>query len=546
MSDSRLTRQGVEALYSPAPIVVVPRIEAEALVDPDDGTGSARLTRQGVEVLYTPPAIVLAPRLAAEALVDTDDGTGSALLTRQGVEMLYSPPPFAAIPRMAAEALVDPDDGTGGVRLVRQGIEILYPRPPAAPSPLDLPSNYEVFIHSWEFGMKLANAYMTDVTFSKVTGAEERRSLRDKPRRTMTASYLNSTRAVIDRLIVNAKRLTTTQVPFPLYCDESVGTANAGSGQTSVYCDTQHRRFFVGARVLIVPHTTQNFVALDELDTGIVAEIHEDHLVLEDNLTLSFTAGAFSVYPLIDCELILRPSVRFVTHHVVQWELIVNEVMGENTLPATRYGRPLDMDVLEDLPVLNMNPDRNFGKGGGVQITYTRDGEEFGRGRGDVVSPNDYRAKIVTEWDMLARTRADAWKVVQFLDWARGRGRAFFAMDEEDLWRPIAVDPTFIEIDPLGEFDDFDTDFDYVGIELTDGTIIARAVNTIQDLTTVWRITTTGDDLPSMTVADIRRIARVRKSRILDDEFTEEWETLEVCQFNFKTIEVLDEGEKTT
>jgi len=544
VSDSRLTRQGIEALLQPGAVVSVPRVEAEALVDPDDGTGVARLTRQGVEVLYTPPPTVLLPRFEAEVLADPDDGTGATLLSRQGIEVVYSPPPFVGIFRAEAEALVDPDDGTGAVRLTRQGIEVLYPRPPASPTPLSLPANYEVFIHSWESGLSLRNAYLTDVTFSPFVGSEERRSLRDKPRRTMSAVYMNATRAIIDRLIVNAKKLTSTQVPFPLYCDESVGTADSASGQTSVWCDTTHRRLFPGGRVLIVPHVTGNFVPMDELDTGIIDTIADDHLVLEDNLNLSFTEGHFSVYPLIDCEIVLRPTVTFQTHHVVTWTLEVSEILGANTLPATRYGAPLDLATLEGLPILNFNHEQNFESG--VEISYARDGSEFGRGRGNVVDPNDYRYKQVTQWQFLMTTRADAWRVIQFLDWARGRGRSFFAMDEEDLWTPIALDPTFIEIDPLGEFSDFEADLDYIAIELNDGTVHARRVNTIQDLTSVWRITTSGDDWPALSLTDVRRIARIRKSRMVDDEFEEDWQTLEVCKFRFKITETLGEGEETT
>jgi hypothetical protein len=522
----------------------VPRIEAEVLADPDDGTGATRLTRQGVEVLYTPPPTVLLPRFEAEVLADPDDGTGATRLTRQGVEVVYSPPPFVGLFRMEADALVDPDDGTGAVRLTRQGIEVLYPRPPAGPTPLNLPANYEVFIHSWESGLSLRNAYLTDVTSSPITGAEERRSLRDKPRRTMSAVYMNTTREIIDRLIVNAKKLTNTQVPFPLYCDESVGTADSALGQTSVWCDTTLRRFFTGGRVLIVPHLPGNFVSMDLLATGIIEEIHDDHLVLEDVLPLSFTEGQFSVYPLIDCEIVLRPAVTFQTHHTVTWTLEVSELLGANTLPATRYGAPLDLATLEGLPILNYNQEQNFESG--VEISYARDGSEFGRGRSNVVDPNDYRYKQLTQWKFLMTNREDAWRVIQFLDWARGRGRAFWVMDEEDLWTPIALDPTFIEIDRLGEFYDFATDLDYIGIEMNDGTIHARRVNTIQDLTTVWRVTTSGDDLPSLDLADIRRIARMRKSRLVDDEFEEDWQTLEVCKFRFKITETLDEGEETT
>lgn len=546
MVDVRLTRQSAEILLSPGKIAKLPRFALEALVDTADGAGSVRLTRQSVEVLVSPPATALMPRIALEAIVDTVAGSGAVQLPRQSAEVLFQPPPIVGMPRIALEALVGPDDGSGAVRLTRQSFEVLYPRPPANPTPLGLPANYEVFIHNWDRGVQLANAYMTDVTFSSVTGAEERRSLRDKPRRTLSVDYLNSDTSVIDRLIVNARRLTTTRVPFPLYCDESIGTAVSASGQTSVWCDTSNRRFFVGGRVLIVPHNQDNFVAMDELDTGIIEEILEDHLVLEDNLSLSFgvNGAGFSVYPLIDCEIVLAPSVTFQTHTITRWEMVVDEVLGANTLPATRQGRPLDMPLLEGLPVLNLNSDQNFRNG--IQISYVRDGDSYGRGRGNVVDPNDYRYKQVTEWSLLSSTRTEAWKVVQFLDWARGRGRSFFAMDEEALWTPIALDPTFIEIDPLGEFDDFETDLDYIGIEMIDGTIHVRKVNTIQDLTTVWRITTTGDDWPTLNVNEVRRISRVRKSRLVDDEFEENWSTLEVCEFRFRVTEVLDEGEEST
>lgn len=543
MANTRLTRQGIELLQQLGAVLRLPRVESEALVDPDDGTGDVRLTRQGIEVLMTPPPTVVVPRMEAEALVDIDDGTGDTRLTRQGLEVLYSPPPRVGVPRMEAEALVDPDDGTGSVRLTRQGIEVLYPRPPAGPSPLGLPEDYEVFIHSWENGLSLANAYLTDISFSPVTGAEERRSLRDKPSRTMQARYINTTRAIIDRLIVNAKKLTNTQVPFPLYCDESVGTADYAGG-TSLFCDTTLRRFFLGGRVLIVPHLPGNFVPMDQLDTGIIEEIHPDHLVLEGGLLLPYTAGHFSVYPLIDCEIVLRPKAIFETHHTVRWELTVKEILGANTLPATRYGAPLDMASLEGLPIMVLPNGNDFEQG--VTIGYLRDGDSFDRGRGTVVSPNEYRYKQVTEWNLIAHSRATAWVVVQFLDWARGRGRAFWVMDEEDLWTPIALDPTFVEIDPLGEFSDFESELDVFGIEMNDGTIHARRVNTIQDLTTVWRITTTGDDWPALDLTDIRRIARMRKSRLVEDEFTEDWQTLQVCRFRFGTIETLAEGEETT
>jgi hypothetical protein len=547
----RLTRQAVEVLFKPGPITTVHRVSAEALVDPDDGTGNVRLTRQSADALMQIPAIATVHRVSAEALVDPDDGTGNVRLTRQATEVLYLPPPFAAVHRLSVEALVSPTTGTGRVRLTRQSAEVLYPRPVPPPVPETLVANFELFIHDWSQGLRLENAYMTDVTSSAATSAEERRILRDKPQRTQSIRYVNSTRAIIDRLIVNARRMTAARVQFPLYCDESIGTADTGPNfmgtQATVWCDTKYRRFFVGGRIAIVPANGEdrgNFVSSSAINTGIIAEINEDRILLEGNLTLSFQAGAFVVYPLIDCDYVLQPNVIFETHHVATWELAVIERLGANTLPATRENRPSDMPLLEGIPVLNFNYDQDFA--GGVSVTYQRDGASFNRGRGTVVDPNDYRYKQVTEWNLIAMTRADAWKVIQFFDWARGRGRVFFQMDEEDLWTAVSAATTFIEIDPFGTYADFQADFGYIGIEMNDGTIHARRVNTIQNLGSVWRITTTGDNLPALDLTQIRRIARVRKSRMTDDSFEENWKSLEVARFKFTTIEVLDEGEETT
>lgn len=543
MVNTRLTRQGIEILFNAGAQVRAPRVSAEVLVDSDDGTGSALLTRQGVEVLYTPPAEVVMPRFSAEALIDPEDGTGTVRLTRQGTEVLYQQPPMVGMPRISAEALIDSDDGTGAVRITRMGVEILYPRPTPPPTPLLLPSAYEVFIHDWSNGLRLENSYMTDVTVSAITGAEERRILREKPERTQTIRYVNTTRAVIDRLIVNARRLTAARVPFPLYCDESIGTANSNSGQPNVYCDTSLRRFFVGGRVAVVPLNGTNFVSSTLLDTGIIQEVTVDHLVLEGNLNLSYIAGSFVVYPLIDCEYVLAPNLIFETHHTVVWELAVVEILGANTLPPTRSIRPFDMPLLEGFPILNLNIDQDFASG--VSVSYVRDGGTFGRGRGTVVSPNDYRYKQVTEWNFIAETRTAAWKVIQFLDWARGRGRTFFQTDEEDLWTILVSSSTFIEVDPIGTYADFAADLNYIGIEMLDGTIHARRVNTIQNLGSVWRITTIGENLPALTLSQVRRVFRVRKSRLVSDSYEENWKNLEVCRLKFSTIEALDEGEET-
>lgn len=542
MAVTRVTRQAVEVLMRTGKVVSLNDIGAEVLAEQDTGSGVVRATRQAAEVLMQAGKVVSLNDIGAEVLAEQDTGTGVTRATRQAVEVLYQPPPRIQLNKIAAEVLTEPDTGTGTVRVVRQAVEVLFPRDVAAPVPIALPSDYEVFLQDWSNGVKLESSYMTDVTSSPNTGAEERRGLRQKPSRSLAVKWLQVNREIVDRLIVNLKRLTNTRVPFPLYCDESIGTANSNSGQTSVWCDTRFRRFFTGGRVLIVPFDSDNFVDSTRISTGKIDTIASDHLVLTTNLSHSFLSGRFSVFPLIDCEIILSPKITFETYEVANVILTVDEVLGANTLPPTRSVVPSDMPLLNGIPILNLNIEQDFTNG--IKVAYQRQGDTFGRGRGTVVDPHDPKWQMITDWNMLSVTREAAWKIIEFSDWARGRQRSFYQMDEENLWRAVAIDPIFISIDPLGALADFQADFNFVGIELNDGTVIVREVNTIQLVSGVWKITITGEDLPTIALSDIRRVARARLSRMDSDSFTEEWSNTEVCKFSFSTVEVLDEGEE--
>jgi hypothetical protein len=130
-------------------------------------------------------------------------------------------------------------------------------------------------------------------------------------------------------------------------------------------------------------------------------------------------------------------------------------------------------------------------------------------------------------------------------DSRRGQVGTFLEIDQEALWTVADTDPQFVDVSPLGDFDEFKDSFrGYLGFVMKDGTVIVREVNTVVDNGSAWRITIgAGPDLPDIDVTQIARFSRARRKRFADDALTETWQTTEVCELNFATIEVVNEKE---
>lgn len=535
MVDVRVVRQGVEVLFTPPPVVALSRISIEALAA-EDGTGTVDIVRQGIEVLADPGAIVTLNRIDLEVIA-SEDGTSNVDVVRQGIEVLYEPPPTVALSRISMEAAAA-DDGTGNVDVVRQAIEILFRRSILPGTPLDLPAGFEAFLHNWVEAFEIENAYLTDVTTSRTTGARERRGLRQKPIRTLSCAFLNESREEIDRLLVLMRRLTDTRFPFPIFCDEAPLTgSSSGSIDNFVLCDTSNRRFFPNARVLIAQQG-DFAVGADDIQTAIIQEVQSDRLIFTTTLTANVDA-TYSVFPLVDCELLLEPHYIAHTDSTYEVKLDMVEVHGANTLPPVTSDIPPGFAQYDGYPILNFGND--FASG--IEVAFRRSGTISTQGRAFAAYPTDPRYRQVIKWRLLGEDRDASWSVLEFFDSRRGRQRAFWVMDEEDIWTPVDVSGVFLSIDPLGDFDDFSENFDAVAVLMTDGTIHVRRVITIQAVLGVWRVTLDND--LDIDVADIRRVARARLHTFSSDALTETWQTTEVAQFEFETEETLNEGEET-
>ena len=98
----------------------------------------------------------------------------------------------------------------------------------------------------------------------------------------------------------------------------------------------------------------------------------------------------------------------------------------------------------------------------------------------------------------------------------------------------------FVDIDPLGDFDNFSEELDYLGIVLQDGTSYVREVVTIQAILGIWRLTL-AEALPAFALSQIRRLTRARIVRFDSDAMREVWLTDNVMNTNLGFIECLEE-----
>jgi hypothetical protein len=145
----------------------------------------------------------------------------------------------------------------------------------------------------------------------------------------------------------------------------------------------------------------------------------------------------------------------------------------------------------------------------------------------------------------VAGDRSTLFSILRFFDWARGRLRAFWTIDPETIWTASALALSYVEVTPLGDSDDFQLDFDYVGLRMQDGTKIVRPVSSFTITPSAWRINVSTNFPGGLDVSDITGVARARKSRFASDSISESWVCDDWGAVDFRTIELLEEKEIT-
>lgn len=420
-------------------------------------------------------------------------------------------------------------------------------------SSLLVPGVVDLFLHNWANNVQIENAYSTDVTRSATSLAEERRGLVDRPLKTITFQWRGLDAGTVRRLILGLARAAHGRFQVPLYSDFAPTTATStsapewddlfGSGDsdpdtgTYLYVDTRYRRFFEGAKVAV--YTPGQGTSISNVYYKKILRVEPDRLLVE---TVGFLHAANAiVLPLIDAELSLESGVDLVTDIAGDVDLSVVEVTGATALPPTLTGLP-DVPTFDGYPILQTESDW----GSGQKIRLVRGGERRDLGRGALVVTGGTRPQFEFEFRMLASTRADVWKLINFADSRRGRLLPFWVAAPNALFGDVVgISTGYVDISQVGNLQDIQEFVKHVAVVTTVGVVHVSKIDSIGVNGGNWRILLL-DALPVLTLAEVRRATSAHLVRFAKDAFTENWITDSICRMQWDLLELLEEKDVPT
>lgn len=384
--------------------------------------------------------------------------------------------------------------------------------------PLPSPLN-NLLLVNWADSVSLSGSYQTDVTPSRVSGAEDRQSLIDKPAREMQLTYTGLDRGRSTQMWMNLARMAEQRTVSPLPQDQTETSAASsnrfdnglGANVTDLTCDTTLRRFFVGARAVVIQRSAEQIVKLEVAEIATVT----DTVLTVYQLGSTFPANSV-VMPLIDAEIELKNSGRFKTDSVFNVKVRLKEVPGPSALERTQTSAPT-ADTHEGLPIWNIPI--NWGRS--VKSGIVRAGKVTKQGRGATVAVRESRPRFEHALDV-EDERAEVWSALQWFDWATGRRQAFWLVAPNVIYTPVSVSTTQVAVDPIGLLDDHEDFLENVAVVLNDGTVYIRGIDSITLVSGEWRIVFDAV-IPSISLSDIAYVTSAHKVRFQADNYQERW-----------------------
>lgn len=425
------------------------------------------------------------------------------------------------------------------VRLFRFGVEVLGGEPTIV-EPVTLPANLSLFLQNWSRQVTVDTLWSTDVQASASTVAEERRGLLSKPQRNVGIRWTAINPGELDEVVPHLKRLARENVAVPLYSDQAeLTTSIGGVPSTTLFCDTTDKRFYPGAFICIAK-LDFNGHATGEYLVRTISEKFPDRLELTTGVS-SVTAKRALIFPLLNVEVILRPTISYKTGHVAQIDLLFQETYGPNSLGPLESGLPGGFGVYQGLPIWDFEPAWSRD----IEVAFQQEGRQYKQGLWQQTDLEGARARYGIDYPFFFE-RPDALRFMRFFDTRRGRLLPLWHVDQEEIWTIASQSnsDTELNITAIGSFDLFQDELDYIGVVMLDGTVHVREVTDIDDETSTWEVTMESA-LPSLDLTQVRRVARARKVRFAEDSQTETWRTTNVCLMDASLIELLDEDEVT-
>jgi len=539
VAEVRVRALYAEAIFTSSQSVQASKQSFEAVID-NSLTNTQALTK--VCALYGElvialdfPQLVRVSKQSFEAILDNSNTNTAAAVKVPflSAELLLGVAAQAGVSKQSFEAIMDNSETNpvADIKVAALYGEILAQRGPAAPIPLDDPSGFDFFVHNWSNVVTMTTSYMTDVVQAQDTLAEERRALWSRPNRQIRFTWLQND----PEWMIHLRAATNERLVAPLYQHQMFPTSSSGASAT-INLDSTKRPLFVGQRIVILK-LNRDRSRVDAADMRRVTYKADTYIELDSPTSFAIGETDTVIFPTMDTEVNLKSAISFVSETVGRVDMDLTEVVGPSALPPLSIALPGDIESAYSIPIFDFEHDWSEP----LQTHYIRDGRNFTQGRGTVIDPQGARHRLLTAYKIGPFEREEFMRFATFFDYCQGRLRPFWLIDQENNWELLAINGagSFLDFDPVGDFDEFIIANEYVGVILEDGTRIVRHADDVEDLGGVWRITL--DDPVTFSVGDERLIARARVSRFNKDELVETWVTDGVATCVSEIIEVLEE-----
>ena len=393
---------------------------------------------------------------------------------------------------------------------------------------------------NWKGGLAIETQYLTSIYKASET-SETRQALRVNPVRKMKYEMVSVGEVFSTVLWGFMQGLTARRTYLPLFQDGSVATADSSGNR--IFCNTRYKRYYSGDQLLIVfrryDRSSRDGTETDEsiYYTATISSVNDDYIdVLTLPSEISSVPKNSMVFPGLYSEIAIKGNKFNVFKETGAIAVVeIKEVFGATTLQATNdsytptlyYG-----DAFLDLP---LNWDEL------PQVSVGRDMIKTKGGRYDRYTPrSDFSTGKLT-LTISAHTREEWWEMTGFLNYIKGRLRAFWVK------HPLAA---YI----LGTYTLFS------GSDIIEMEVQTRGgINNTYSLQAVWVKSSIGEEeiikvtgiragftsssvileLDPTTITDIIEVRRAFLVRNTSDKVKEQWFTDDgVVEVKLKTIEL--------
>ena len=322
--------------------------------------------------------------------------------------------------------------------------DVVVPKPLPAVRPRILQAN-------WRSRVELATRWLTDRVEAAGSLSEDRRGLSYRPVRTQTVTLTGMSKDEVNQLQANLRQCASVPCPVPIYSDAILLKAEADADWLS--CTPTYRRFFPGARVVIVhPDRRSDPFSFGYEQYRTIKEVKPNGLVLNETLSPATLPVGSTIFPCFDAEIAFQIRGDLVTDSVFEVTFIAEEVIGQSTLPPIWRGpvsayhatagdpdEPLPTFLPAGNPPILDTSDFLPQWRDGVGFEIVRKGRSRRLGRGAVVDQVGDKPQVRMSWEMLQLNRYEGFKLQALFDAVQGRRSAFWVIDPVRAWTWVSV-----------------------------------------------------------------------------------------------------------